>query len=300
MKVLVAGWFSFEQMGATAGDLLCRDTVCDWLKAAGLPFDVAHAAPFEGGVNWMAVAPSNYSHLLFVCGPMGDGPPVNAMFERFKACRLLGVNLSMLQHLQEWNPFHWLWERDSDRTAHPDLVFLTEAPRVPVVGVVLVHPQKEYGDRARHDQANAAVRELTNAQPMAIVPVDTRLDENRTGLRTPNEIESLIARMDMVITTRLHGLVLAIKHGVPALAIDAVVGGAKVLRQAQTIGWPIVFTCDQLDSKRLANACDYCQTDAARAQARQCARHARQSLTDLPRQLHESLDQNAARQESST
>ena len=33
MKTLVAGWFSFEQMGASAGDLLARDLVCEWLEA---------------------------------------------------------------------------------------------------------------------------------------------------------------------------------------------------------------------------------------------------------------------------
>jgi hypothetical protein len=35
MKILVAGWFSFEGMGATAGNLLSKDIVCDWLDQAG-------------------------------------------------------------------------------------------------------------------------------------------------------------------------------------------------------------------------------------------------------------------------
>ena len=29
VKTLVAGWFSFEQMEASAGDLLARDLVCE-------------------------------------------------------------------------------------------------------------------------------------------------------------------------------------------------------------------------------------------------------------------------------
>jgi exopolysaccharide biosynthesis predicted pyruvyltransferase EpsI len=66
---------------------------------------------------------------------------------------------------------------------------------------------------------------------MAVIAIDTRLDENRTGLRTAGEVESLIARMDVVLTTRLHGMVLALKNGVPAIAIDSVAGGAKVRRQ---------------------------------------------------------------------
>ena len=32
VRTLVAGWFSFEDMGATAGDLLARDVACSWLE----------------------------------------------------------------------------------------------------------------------------------------------------------------------------------------------------------------------------------------------------------------------------
>ena len=28
MRILVAGWFSFEDMGATAGDIIARDIAC--------------------------------------------------------------------------------------------------------------------------------------------------------------------------------------------------------------------------------------------------------------------------------
>ena len=69
MKVLVAGWFSFEQMGATAGDLMARDVACQWLREGGALYDVAHAQPFAGGVDWQTVDPDDYSHVVFVCGP---------------------------------------------------------------------------------------------------------------------------------------------------------------------------------------------------------------------------------------
>jgi hypothetical protein len=32
VKVLLAGWFSFEEMGATAGDLLVRDVAGGWFS----------------------------------------------------------------------------------------------------------------------------------------------------------------------------------------------------------------------------------------------------------------------------
>ena len=69
MKVILAGWYSFEQMGASAGDLLTRDLVCQWLDEISLSYDVALAPPFAGGVDWRAVDPSQYDYVIFACGP---------------------------------------------------------------------------------------------------------------------------------------------------------------------------------------------------------------------------------------
>src|SRR4051812_13581332 len=64
MKCLVAGWFSFEQMGATAGDLIAKDLVCQWLERAGYSYDVAYARPFQGGVYWRDVDPLSYTSVV--------------------------------------------------------------------------------------------------------------------------------------------------------------------------------------------------------------------------------------------
>ena len=84
MKLLVAGWFSFEQMGATAGDLLVRDLACEWLDRAGCSYDVAYVPPFKGDVDWRTVEPSQYTHVVFVCGPFGNGWPVTDFLFRFE------------------------------------------------------------------------------------------------------------------------------------------------------------------------------------------------------------------------
>lgn len=279
MKVLVSGWFSFEQMGATVGDLHSRDIVCQWLDNAGVPYDVTLGAPFHGGVDWRGADPASYSHVIFVCGPFGNGWPVTDFLPRFSGCKLIGINLSMLQSLEEWNPFDLLLERDSTRKNNPDLVFLSEKPLVPVVGRILVDPQKEYGEKAKHQGANEMIAGLLEKQLCAVVPIDTRLDvPNGGGLRTAEEIESLIARMDMVVTTRLHGMVLALKNGVPALAVDAISGGAKITKQAQTIRWPNVFMIDELTEGKLQRGFEYCLTDEAREEALQCKRVAITSL----------------------
>lgn len=278
MKTLVLGWFSFELYGATAGDLMAMEVVRRWLDAAGHSFDVALAPPFNGGVDWRTVEPGPYTHLIFVCGPFGECEETNEFLRRFGHCRKVGINLSMLQNLDQWNPFDLLIERDSSVAANPDISLLYDQSPAPVVGLCLVEPQEEYRKRALHEKANQAIQRLIDSREMAVVKIDTRLDINSTGLRTAAEIESLLARMDVVLTTRLHGTVLSIKHGVPPLAVDAIEGGAKVTRQAEVLGWPAHFNVETVTDEELQKAFDYCLTEDARAKARECAATARARL----------------------
>lgn len=279
MRALLAGWFSFEHMGATAGDLLARNVLGTWLSDVGCPYDVAFAPPFTGGVDWKCVDPTAYTHLVFVCGPFGRSWEVTSFLDRFSGCRLIGVNLSMLEPLSAWNPFDLLIERDSSRTARPDLAFLADGPRVPVVGLILIDTQPEYRQRNLMHGANDMLRELVKERELAVVPIDTRLDVNGVGLRTPAEIESLIAQMDVVLTSRMHGLVLSLKNSVPVVAVDPVAGGAKVLRQARTIGWPYAFSLEMASATGLRCAFDNCMTADARKRAGDCAERARALLS---------------------
>jgi hypothetical protein len=274
MKVLVTGWFSFDCGHATAGDVLARDVVCRWLQEAGLSYDIAAVPPFHGDLAWTSAVPSEYDAVLFICGPFRPGWPLTEYLEHFSGTRLIGVNVSMLEQLDRWNPFDLLLERDSGLVRRPDLAFLSEAPRAPVVGRILVHPQSEYGERQRHADADAAVHGLLAARDLAVVPIDTRLDENPVGLRSSAQVEGLIAKMDAVVTTRLHGLVLALKNGVPPLAIDPIAGGAKVAPQADAVGWPVAFTADHLERNALESALDFCLSQEGRELARACAERA--------------------------
>jgi Polysaccharide pyruvyl transferase len=289
VKALVSGWFSFEQMGATAGDLLARDLACEWLKRAGYPYDVAYAPPFHDGVNWRLVDPGAYSHVVFVCGPFGNGEPITKFLERFEGCRLVGLNLTMLESLDTWNPFDLLLERDSSATSNPDISFLSRQVPVPVVGVVLIDSQPEYKERDEHELANNAIHRLVASRQMCAVAIDTRLDTNSTGLRTASEVESLIARMDVVLTTRLHGTVLALKNGVPAVVIDPVAGGGKIRRQAETISWPLVFAADSLPDEALGQAFDFCLTEDARVKARECRGRAKTMVQEVRDEFVSSL-----------
>ncbi len=98
----------------------------------------------------------------------------------------------------------------------------------------LVSSVVEPHEGALDQVANEAINKLIQSREMVTVPIDTRLDTNSSRLRSAAEVESLIARMDLVITTRLHGLVLALKNGVPAVAIDPIPGGFKIERHPGT------------------------------------------------------------------
>lgn len=290
MRVLVAGWFSFPHAHATAGDLLARDLVCEWLESAGYSFDVAVAPPFRGGISLNDAGPASHSHAIFVCGPFERKAYEAEFLGRFANCFVIGLNLTMIAPLDEWNPFDFLIERDSSANAHPDVVFATRQGLVPVVGRCLVEPYEGAIDAV----ANAAIDRLLASREVSIVEIDTRLDVNTTGLRTPREIESLLARMDVVVTTRLHGMVLALKNGVPAIAIDPEAGGAKIKRQAETIGWPVMFTADSVTDEALQKAFDYCLTEQARAAAKRCGELAANRIEETRRDLLATLGRSEA------
>lgn len=294
-KVLVAGWFSFEWGHATGGDILALEVTCDWLQEAGFTnYDVAFDPPFKGGVNWRTVDPKNYTHAIFVCGPFEIKLNEAEFLTRFANCRLIGLNLSMLPPLNEWNPFDLLYERNSTRTVRPDMVFASKRPTVPVIGVCLVEPYPGALDA----EANAAIQRLIDSREVAVVYIDTRLDVNSTHLRSPAEIESLISRVDALLTTRLHGAVMALKNGVPVLPIDPEKGGAKIVDQMKKLGWPFVFSADDLNDEALVNAFNYCLTEEAKLKTEACKRYALEVLeetkNDFVRELNsnESLEQN--------
>lgn len=285
MKTLVAGWFSFEEGHATAGDLLAAELACDWLESAGHSYDIAVDPPFRGGINWRLADPKHYSQVVFVCGPFQKGELEAEFLAHFAGCHLIGLDLTMLEPLDKWNPFDVLLERDSSVCARPDITFLSPRELVPVVGVCLVEPY----EGAMDEVANAAIRRLLASREVSVVEIDTRLDTNTTGLRSPAEIESLLARMDMVITTRLHGTVLSLKNGVPTISIDPEAGGAKIKRQAETIGWPVMFTVDELTDEALQKAFDYCLTQEARTKVKECCERAKKMVQEARNEFITSL-----------
>jgi hypothetical protein len=133
------------------------------------------------------------------------------------------------------------------------------------------------------EESNQAVLRLLQDRDVAVVPFDTRINSPRGVLRTPNQVEALVSRMDVVITTRLHGLVLALRNDVPVIAIDPVPGGYKILPQAERIGWPKAFDVKVVDDRTLADALEWCLTGDAKIVARRCALEAQDLVTEVGR-----------------
>ena len=247
MRALILGHFS------TVGDVDSLAYVIETLREEGIPYDVV---PFirkltrhiEQAVDRTELDPSKYTHLIVVCGPFWPELLERRGFdlERFAHCVRIGINLTMIEPTRVWNPFHLLLERDSDRAVRPDLTFLRQTDRVPVVGICTIEGQREYGGSQRHAEAISLMRRLVLDRGLAAVEIDTRWPayRNSGGLTSPAQVTSVIERMDVLLTNRLHGLVYALKSGVPVLAIDPVDGSGKVTMQAKELGWPAVATVD--------------------------------------------------------
>jgi hypothetical protein len=294
MRALVLGHFS------TVGDIESLELVRELLRSEAMPYDVApfsdkFVTHIEGSMSFAQVDPARYTHLIVVCGPLW--PEFLAKrgvdLHRFAHCTRIGVNLTMIEALERWNPFHLLLERDSNRSQRPDLTFLRETARVPVAGLCTIARQREYGSRQRHGDAIAVLDHLLQSRGLAALNIDTRwpAERNEGGLGSPEQVLSVIGRVDVLLTNRLHGLVFALKAGIPALAIDPVHGGDKIIAQAEVLGWPAAIRMDEDTEHRAQDLLDWCLSAEGRKKAIACADAARSSLAATVGEFRASLHQ---------
>jgi Polysaccharide pyruvyl transferase len=244
VRVLVVGWPSFRHGEATAGDVLAMEAVRRALAGARIPCDLAWSPVFRpGGRTLEDARPEAYTHLVFTCGP-AHGWQVARLHERYRSCRRIAVGVSVIDPADPAvTGFHAVFPRDAPgQPARRDLSAAVPTSPVPVVGIILAGDQPEYAALGRHAQLTGELGDWLGTLDCARVSLDTRLRPGDwRGPATAAQIESAIAATDVVVTTRLHGLVLALKNGVPALAVDPVAGGAKVARQAAAWDWPVLL-----------------------------------------------------------
>ncbi len=278
---------------ATAGDVLALRRAEEVLERSGLAHDVVWSPGFRPGALHLEQArPEEYTHLVFVCGPV-HGPQVEELHRRFAHCVRIAVGTSVIDPgAASVTGFHRVLARDApDARPVRDLSARAPAlPALPVAGVVLTHGQHEYGRRRRHGQVADRVTGWLAGQDCARLELETRLDARDWRLcATPAQLESVLARLDVVVTDRLHGLVLALRAGTPALAVDPVEGGAKVTAQARACGWPALVAAERLGPDALGEWWDRCLTTGRTAARRVRAEFAAGAAPDGAEALVEAL-----------
>jgi hypothetical protein len=283
VRVLIIGWASVLHGEATAGDLLSGEAVADRLRADGAEVDLAYSPAVlraygeRGGLlledadEVLQVDPGKYTHVVWACGPL-TGRPVQRVHERFPDARRIAVGVSVLDPADPAvTGFHAVVPRDAPATVpRRDLAARPPIDTVPVVGVYLTRGQGEYGARRRHDAVAAALAGWLGGLDVARLELDTRVDPRDWRLpATAEQMLAIVARLDVVVTTRMHGLVLALRAGVPALAVDPVAGGAKVTAQARAWDWPGVLGAEEVlaGTPALDEAFGWCVSPAGRAAA---------------------------------
>jgi hypothetical protein len=146
---------------------------------------------------------------------------------------------------------------------------------VPVIGVALALDQGEYGQARRHEGVTGTITAWLREARVAVVPLETRLDSADWKLPArPEQLISVVRRLDAIVTTRLHGLVLGLANRVPVLAVDPVAGGAKVAAQAAAWRWPAFLLAEQVREAALEASLGWCLSPTGRDRARRCAAQA--------------------------
>jgi hypothetical protein len=284
MRVLLTGWFSFLRGEVTAGDALALHAVAAALSRAGVPYDEAWSPAFRPeGLSLDGAVPGDYTHVVFVCGPI-HGEQVRGLHERYARCRRIAVGVSVIDPDDPAvTGFHRVLARDGLGAPARDLAGLPRRSP-PVAGAVLAMGQGEYGARRRHEAAAARLTGWLAERDCAVVPLETRLDRADWRLcSTADEYVAIVRRLDVVVTTRLHGMVLALRAGVPPLAVDPVAGGGKISAQGRVWDWPVLpaeATAADLDERWA-----WCLSVSGRRRALACADAPPAALTDLVAEL---------------
>ncbi|SHN74974.1 Polysaccharide pyruvyl transferase [Geodermatophilus obscurus] len=266
MRVLLAGWFSFDEVIATVGDELGADVVAGWLTDLGIDHDVAWAPYPERGVDWRDVDPADHTHLVFVSGPLTDRPLLRELTGAFTGVQRWGVNVSVVEESAR-TLFDRVWERDAAGLARPDLAVEGPEPEVPVLAVAFTPVQGEYGERSQAERVRGAIAEWLADRALPWFELDMDLFE-KPHARRPAQVEALVRRADVVVSMRLHALVLGLEHGRPVVACDPISGGAKVTGQATALDWPLVVPAEELTAEVLDAALQRCPSGALAEQVR--------------------------------
>jgi hypothetical protein len=303
-RILVS-WYGSIAGHGTVGDLLAVQAVVEGLIQAG--FNVAHlsATSQEGlppsDLTLDSVDPAAFDVLIFVCGPIiRDHPTLDTLVGKFDSCTRLAVSVSLMARDAEnfSQPFDFVLAREGSEPRFADVAILAPTVgqgarrsrgRAIRIGLALRGPQGEYGqclDAQVLTLAQDAADELGLSAPVEVFEIEHHLAR---GGRSAAEIGACYEDADLIITSRFHGGVLALRHEIPFIAIDQIEGGAKVSSLLGDIGWPYVFRADLISEGEVRNAARALVIDPPRQMLRaaraKCMRDAEATMAALVRLL---------------
>ncbi|MFQ6537379.1 MULTISPECIES: polysaccharide pyruvyl transferase family protein [Aphanothece] len=260
---VVLVWWGTWPRGATLGDRLAVDNLSEALTAAGLEHTVlshpSHAGPGHCATRHPFGLAPRIRTLVFVCGPLVGTKRVKRLLRLCRGSRKLAAGVSLLESQQAVNSqLAAVVARDGVPGASFDLAVHScrdprQRPRPASladarVGICLRGPQKDYG--ASRDHSGRAA-ELIHAAVGATGPQVVLIDTVLTPSNPPEAIQQRIASVDLLLTTRLHGSLLALAEAVPVIAIDQIAAGGKLTEVLGRTGWPHLFQAEACTPEQL-------------------------------------------------
>ncbi|TIS89691.1 capsular polysaccharide synthesis protein [Mesorhizobium sp.] len=266
-------WYGSLKDNGTIGDLYAVQSVAARMEALGMTFrhlTASTAFQISGERVALEELVGDYrTTLVFVCGPViKDHPIVETVIRRFPSVRKIGVSISLFDqnHINYVQPFDVALAREGGGQRFEDVAILAPWQVTPkrerrsneplVVGLVLRGEQSEYGpQRSLHDRTGALTRHVLDslASNYQVKTVEIEHHLTRSG-RAPAEIEALYSRCDLVLTSRFHGAILAMRNEVPFIAIDQIRGGGKLTNLLSTSGWPFVYRIEDAEEDEVGRA----------------------------------------------
>lgn len=255
-------WWGSSPHGATLGDLLAVRNLSTELSRRGWPHSVVSHPRFAEQGHVVAVDHARLKPgidtIVFVCGPLVNTARLAFLLGRFPAAAKFAVGVSVLAHEAALNRrFTGFVARDGLIPSHFDLSIAEVEPPAPPpggrplkAGLCFRGAQKEYRGRAcLAERAQGLLAGLTERFGLEPVPFTTDLGSGRSAA----DVQAALRSVDIVLTTRLHGSLLALAAGKPVIAIDQIAGSAKVLPVVSRTGWRHALAVDDASEERLAS-----------------------------------------------
>jgi hypothetical protein len=233
------------------------------LRERGALVDVATCHKFEWHgaepVNWWTINPLRYRCVVFICGPVSDEWYFRLLFYKFGLARRVAVGVSIIDaNRSDARRFDEIVARDGLSESHFDLSLAGDLTPSSIekstIVICLRGHQNEYGaDACCSARVDDLLWRVAERQGLTVTGVSTVVDP---VTNTIEDINRHFAHAKLVLTTRLHGSLIALRHGVPFVAVDQIKGGGKVSAVLGKLGWEYLYSANVKEAE-IDSACKY-------------------------------------------